>query len=62
MISAAPANKASALVADPASISGVVTCASANTAVAVIISAIPMILRIFVPRFASGSCTIYRPS
>jgi hypothetical protein len=55
MMSAAPANRASALVADPGSISG----ASGGNAreiatVAAMISAIPMILRMFVPRSVSG--------
>ena len=60
MMSAAPANRASALVADPGSISGAST-ARAIAAVAAMISAIPMILRMSVPPSVSGGCTSYHP-
>ena len=50
MISAAPANKANALVADPGSISGLgAACAKAITAVVAIINIIPIIFRMFLP-------------
>ena len=61
MISAAPANRASALVADPGSISGASPTARAIAAVAAMISPIPMILRMFVPQSVSGGSKSYHP-